>query len=37
MAEPYGPDYLRRKLETVGANVRITARRGQDYLLEEQP
>ena len=29
--------YLRRKLETVGANVRITARRGQGYLLEEQP
>ena len=29
--------YLRKKLETVGANVRITARRGQGYLLEEQP
>nr|WP_326126570.1 response regulator transcription factor [uncultured Oscillibacter sp.] len=29
--------YLRRKLEAVGANVRITARRGQGYLLEEQP
>ena len=27
--------YLRRKLETVGANVRITARRGQGYVLEE--
>ena len=27
--------YLRRKLETVGANVRIVARRGQGYLLEE--
>ena len=27
--------YLRRKLETVGAGVRITARRGQGYLLEE--
>lgn len=27
--------YLRRKLEGVGANVRITARRGQGYLLEE--
>lgn len=27
--------YLRRKLEAVGANVRITARRGQGYLLEE--
>ena len=27
--------YLRRKLETIGANVRITARRGQGYLLEE--
>lgn len=26
--------YLRRKLEGVGANVRITARRGQGYLLE---
>lgn len=26
--------YLRRKLEAVGANVRITARRGQGYLLE---
>lgn len=27
--------YLRRKLEAVGANVRIVARRGQGYLLEE--
>lgn len=27
--------YLRRKLEAVGANVRISARRGQGYLLEE--
>ncbi len=27
--------YLRRKLESVGANVRIAARRGQGYLLEE--
>ena len=27
--------YLRRKLEAVGANVRIAARRGQGYLLEE--
>ena len=27
--------YLRRKLEGVGANVRITARRGQGYVLEE--
>ena len=27
--------YLRRKLEAVGANMRITARRGQGYLLEE--
>lgn len=27
--------YLRRKLEAVGGNVRITARRGQGYLLEE--
>jgi two-component system, OmpR family, response regulator ArlR len=27
--------YLRRKLETVGANVRIAARRGQGYLLEK--
>lgn len=27
--------YLRRKLEAVGANVRITARRAQGYLLEE--
>ena len=26
--------YLRRKLEAVGADVRITARRGQGYLLE---
>lgn len=29
--------YLRRKLEAVGANVRITARRGQGYVLEEIP
>lgn len=29
--------YLRRKLESVGANVRIVARRGQGYLLEEVP
>ena len=29
--------YLRRKLEAVGANVRIAARRGQGYLLEETP
>ena len=27
--------YMRRKLEAVGANVRIVARRGQGYLLEE--
>jgi len=27
--------YLRRKLEAVGASVRIAARRGQGYLLEE--
>ena len=27
--------YLRRKLESVGASVRIAARRGQGYLLEE--
>ena len=27
--------YLRRKLEAVGANIRIAARRGQGYLLEE--
>ena len=27
--------YLRRKLEAVGANVRIVARRGQGYPLEE--
>ena len=27
--------YLRRKLEAVGAEVRITARRGQGYILEE--
>ena len=27
--------YLRRKLEAAGANVRIVARRGQGYLLEE--
>ncbi len=27
--------YLRRKLEAVGADVRIAARRGQGYLLEE--
>jgi len=29
--------YLRRKLEAVGASVRISARRGQGYLLEEIP
>jgi len=29
--------YLRRKLEAVGANVRVSARRGQGYLLEEAP
>lgn len=29
--------YLRRKLEAAGANVRIAARRGQGYLLEELP
>jgi len=29
--------YLRRKLEAVGANIRISARRGQGYLLEEIP
>ncbi|MCI8477481.1 MAG: response regulator transcription factor [Oscillospiraceae bacterium] len=28
--------YLRRKLEAVGGSVRITARRGQGYLLEER-
>lgn len=27
--------YLRRKLEAVGADIHITARRGQGYLLEE--
>ena len=27
--------YLRRKLEAVGANIRISARRGQGYVLEE--
>ena len=27
--------YLRQKLEAVGANVRVAARRGQGYLLEE--
>lgn len=27
--------YLRRKLEAVGANVRVSLRRGQGYLLEE--
>lgn len=27
--------YLRRKLEAVGANLRISLRRGQGYLLEE--
>lgn len=27
--------YLRRKLEAVGAQLRITARRGQGYVLEE--
>ena len=29
--------YLRRKLESVGANVSITAHRGQGYLLEGTP
>lgn len=29
--------YLRRKLEAVGADIRIAARRGQGYLLEELP
>lgn len=29
--------YLRRKLEAVGADLQITARRGQGYLLEELP
>lgn len=29
--------YLRRKLASVGSNVRISARRGQGYLLEETP
>ncbi|WP_295748983.1 response regulator transcription factor [uncultured Oscillibacter sp.] len=29
--------YLRRKLESAGANVRISLRRGQGYLLEEIP
>lgn len=29
--------YLRRKLEAVGADIRITVRRGQGYLLEELP
>ena len=28
-------ELLSRKLETIGANVRIAARRGQGYLLEE--
>ena len=27
--------YLRRKLEAAGANLRISARRGQGYVLEE--
>ena len=27
--------YLRRKLGAVGANIRISARRGQGYVLEE--
>lgn len=27
--------YLRRKLESAGANIRISARRGQGYVLEE--
>ena len=27
--------YLRRKLESAGANLRISARRGQGYVLEE--
>ena len=29
--------YLRRKLEAVGADVRISTRRGFGYLLEELP
>jgi len=29
--------YLRRKLDAVGSNVRIVARRGQGYLLEDIP
>lgn len=29
--------YLRRKLEMIGADVRISTRRGQGYLLEESP
>ena len=29
--------YLRRKLEAVGANVRIAVQRGRGYLLEELP
>lgn len=29
--------YLRRKLEAVGAGVRLSLRRGQGYLLEEVP
>lgn len=29
--------YLRRKLEAIGANIRLTARRGYGYLLEEIP
>ena len=28
--------YLRRKLETLGSNVRITMRRGFGYMLEER-
>ena len=27
--------YLRRKLESAGANIRISTRRGQGYVLEE--
>ena len=27
--------YLRRKLEAAGANIRISVRRGQGYMLEE--
>lgn len=29
--------YIRKKLEAIGANVRIATRRGFGYLLEEIP